>query len=98
MNDMEFTEDDQRRGDPAPRRRSPARIAMDSHVDTGKWITTQVPESDLDAVKRRLYTLANKAGYSLRTEAGPGGDGSIALRLLVRNRKERGDAHDSQRR
>lgn len=92
MNDMQFTEDKNRRGDPAPRRRSAARIAMDSHVDTGTWITTQVPESDLDAIKRRLYTLANKAGYSLRTEVAARGDGSIALRLLVRSQQERGTA------
>ena len=66
---------------------------MDSHADTGTWMRTEVPTPDLDAVKRRLYTLANKAGYSLRTEtsvaceATQETDEISVLRLLVRTRE-----------
>jgi hypothetical protein len=65
---------------------------MDDHVDTGTWVSTEVATGEVEAVKRRLYTLANKAGYSLRTETAektpPDGskDGITVLRLLVRSR------------
>lgn len=94
---MELTVDEARRGEPLPHgRRSPARIAMDAHVDTDTWMSTEVATSDVETVKKRLYTLANKAGYSLRTEiavkteADGDSDGISVLRLLVRSKARRG--------
>jgi hypothetical protein len=69
---------------------------MDEHADTGRWMSTECATSDIDAVRRKLYTLANKAGYSLRTESAeirqPSGsdDGVSVLRLLVRTKYRKG--------
>lgn len=69
---------------------------MDTHVDTGRWISTEVATPEVETVKKRLYTLANKAGYSLRTEvsvkteADGDDDGISVLRLQVRTKARRG--------
>jgi len=61
---------------------------MDQHADTGTWIRTECATGDLLEVRKRLYTLANKAGYSLRTETET--QGAIAvLRFLVRRQTKR---------
>lgn len=65
---------------------------MDEHVDTGRWISTEVATPEADEVRKRLYTLANKAGYSLRTECvvktetQGDEDGISVLRLQVRSK------------
>lgn len=73
---------------------------MDEHADTGRWISTEVATPEVDEVRKRLYTLANKAGYSLRTECVEktqtqgDEDGISVLRLQVRSkaRSNRGGA------
>lgn len=84
----DFTPDTTRTGDaPRPRPRSAARRAMDEYADTGTWITTTVTESEADLVRRRLYTMAHKAGYGLRTEYVTAERGQLRLRMLVTTKK-----------
>lgn len=69
---------------------------MDANADTGRWIRTDVATPDVEAVKKRLYTLANKAGYSLRTECEElsetqgDDDGMTLLRFQVRSKSKKG--------
>ncbi len=89
---MKFDVDTERTGAAAPRRRSEARQAMDTYVDTGTWFFTVVSVTEVDTAVRRLYTMAHKAGYAINTERVPviGDDGqpsgSIRLRMLCRTK------------
>lgn len=50
-------------------------------------------------MKKRLYTLANKAGYGLRTECveltqtDGSEDGMTLLRFQVRSKRKKGEGH-----
>lgn len=72
---------------------------MDANVDTGRWIRTDVETPQVDEVRKRLYTLANKAGYSLRTECEEltqtqgDEDGMSVLRFQVRSKKKGANQH-----
>lgn len=69
---------------------------MDQNADTGRWIRTEVATPEVDEARKRLYTLANKAGYSLRTECEEltetdgDDDGMTLLRFQVRSKNKKG--------